>query len=144
MRRLFIAAFAFMIAGLASGVFFREFTKALDFPEGAPTMLGGVHTHLLALGVLVPLIAMALEKLFTLTASPRLFAWFFWTYVSGVTLTAVMMLWHGTLTVVGAEAGAAIAGIAGLGHILLATGFVLFFLTLGRALRRDREAVAAS
>ncbi len=32
MRRLFIAAFAFMIAGLAAGVFFREFTKALDFP----------------------------------------------------------------------------------------------------------------
>lgn len=135
MRKLYVAAFSYMVAGLAFGLFYREITKANDFPEGSPTQLASVHTHLLALGMLALLVVLALEKLFGLSQS-RLFGWFFWVYNAGVVVTAGAMVWHGTLTVVGQESTPMIAGIAGMGHIVTTAGFVLLFLTLGRALKR--------
>lgn len=133
MRRLFYAAFAYMIVGIASGLFYREFTKINDFPEGGATQLGLVHTHLLVLGFVVLLIVLLLEKAFALSES-RLFGWFFWLYNAGVVLTSAMMVWHGSLTVLGQESSAMIAGIAGLGHILLSAGMVLLFLALRKRL----------
>lgn len=141
MRKLYVAAFSYMVAGLAFGLFYRELTKLSDFPEGSPTQLASVHTHLLALGMLALLVVLALEKLFGLSRS-RLFGWFFWVYNAGVVITAGAMVWHGTLTVVGQESTPMIAGIAGMGHIVTTVGFVLLFLTLGRSLRRDQTAPA--
>ncbi|WAA66007.1 DUF2871 domain-containing protein [Microbacterium oxydans] len=129
MRRLFYAAFAYMIVGVASGLFYREFTKINDFPEGESTQLGLVHTHLLVLGFVVLLIVLLLEKVFALSES-RLFGWFFWIYNAGLVLTSAMLVWHGSLTVLGEESSSMIAGIAGLGHILLSAGMVLLFLAL--------------
>lgn len=129
MRRLFTAAFASMLLGVLSGLFYREFTKANDFPEGEFTQLGLVHTHLLVLGFVVLLIVLLLEKAFALTES-KLFGWFFWTYISGLVLTSAMMVWHGILTVVGEQSTAMVSGIAGLGHILLSAGMVFLFLAL--------------
>ena len=136
MKKLFYAAFAYMLVGVASGLFYREFTKANDFPAGEFTQLGLAHTHLLTLGFIVLLIVLALEKLFGLSRS-KLFGWFFWVYNAGVILTSALLIWHGSLTVLGQEAGGMIAGIAGLGHILLTAGMVLFFLALRRALVLD-------
>lgn len=34
MRRLFSASFAYLLAGVLSGLFYREFTKLHDFPRG--------------------------------------------------------------------------------------------------------------
>ncbi|WP_084130304.1 DUF2871 domain-containing protein [Demequina sp. NBRC 110055] len=141
MRRLYVAAFAYTIAGLASGLFYREFTKLNDFPVGETTMLSGVHTHFLALGTLALLIVLALEKLFGLSAS-RAFTWFFWLYNVALVVTAVMMTWHGMLTVLGRESGAMIAGFAGLGHMTMTAALILLFVALGKALKRD-EAHAA-
>ena len=142
MRRLFYAAFASMLAGVASGLFYREFTKLNDFPEGAPTQLGLVHTHLLVLGFVVYLIVLLLERAFTLSAS-RLFGWFFWLYTAGLVLTSAMLLWHGSLTVLGLESSKMIAGIAGLGHMLLTVGMVLLFLALRKRLPASTRAAAA-
>ncbi|MBS0023615.1 DUF2871 domain-containing protein [Microbacterium paraoxydans] len=142
MRRLFYAAFASMLAGVASGLFYREFTKLNDFPEGAPTQLGLVHTHLLVLGFVVYLIVLLLERAFTLSAS-RLFGWFFWLYTAGLVLTSAMLLWHGSLTVLGLESSKMIAGIAGLGHMLLTAGMVLLFLALRKRLPASTRAAAA-
>ncbi|GAA5211639.1 DUF2871 domain-containing protein [Microbacterium kyungheense] len=137
MRKLYYAAFAYMIAGVASGLFYREFTKLNDFPEGGSTQLGVAHTHLLTLGFVVLLIVLVLEKVFTLSAS-KLFTWFFWVYNAGVVATSAMLVWHGSLTVLGQESSKMIAGIAGAGHILLTAGMVLLFLALGTALRRSQ------
>lgn len=142
MRRLFYAAFASMLAGVASGLFYREFTKLNDFPEGVPTQLGLVHTHLLVLGFVVYLIVLLLERAFTLSAS-RLFGWFFWLYTAGLVLTSAMLLWHGSLTVLGLESSKMIAGIAGLGHMLLTAGMVLLFLALRKRLPASTRAAAA-
>jgi len=140
MRRLFYAAFASMLVGVASGLFYREFTKLNDFPEGASTQLGLVHTHLLTLGFVVLLIVLLLEKQFALSQS-RLFGWFFWTYIAGLVLTSAMMVWHGCLTVLGLESSKMIAGIAGLGHMLLAAGMILLFLALRKRLVAPATAV---
>lgn len=133
MKKLLNAAFIYMLVGVASGLFYREFTKMNDFPEGEFTQLGLAHTHLLTLGFIVLLIVLALEKVFTISRSPRLFAWFFWLYNAGVILTSAMLIWHGSLTVLGQESSAMIAGIAGLGHILITAGMIVFFVALRRA-----------
>lgn len=143
MRRLFYAAFAYMIVGVASGLFYREFTKINDFPEGASTQLGLVHTHLLVLGFVVLLVVLLLEKAFALSES-RLFGWFFWIYNAGIVLTSAMMVWHGSLTVLGQESTKMIAGIAGLGHILLSAGMVLLFLALRKRLFATKSPAAAA
>ncbi|GAA1793655.1 DUF2871 domain-containing protein [Agromyces lapidis] len=129
MLKLFYAAFAYMVVGVASGLYYRELTKSQGFPEGEFTQLGLAHTHLLTLGFIVLLIVLVLEKVFELSKSP-LFGWFFWVYNAGVILTSAMLVWHGTLTVLGEDSGAAIAGIAGLGHIVVTAGMVLLFLAL--------------
>ncbi|WP_282846349.1 DUF2871 domain-containing protein [Microbacterium oxydans] len=133
MKKIFNAAFIYMIVGVASGLFYREFTKLNDFPEGKFTQLGLVHTHLLTLGFIVLLIALVIEKVFTISRSPKLFAWFFWLYNAGVIVTSGMLIWHGSLTVLGQESSKMIAGIAGLGHMLLTAGMIVFFIALRRA-----------
>lgn len=129
MQKLFYAAFAYMIVGVGSGLFYREFTKANDFPEGQSTQLGLAHTHLLTLGFIVLLVVLVIEKVFVISKS-HLFEWFFWVYNAGVIVTSAMLIWHGSLTVMGEESTSAIAGIAGLGHIALTAGMVLLFLAL--------------
>ncbi|MDN5910646.1 MAG: DUF2871 domain-containing protein [Brevibacterium sp.] len=137
MKKIFNAAFAYMIIGVLAGLFYREFTKANDFPEGGATQLSVVHTHLLTLGFIVLLIVLVLDKVFGLSGT-KLFSWFFWTYNVGIILTAGMMVWHGSLTVLGQESNAMIAGIAGLGHIALSVGMVLLFLSLRKAIVADK------
>ncbi|MEU7895689.1 DUF2871 domain-containing protein [Nonomuraea sp. NPDC049152] len=137
MRKLYYAAHTYMILGVISGLYYRELTKLNDFT--GDTQLGVVHTHLLALGMLFHLIVLVLEKVFTLTAG-KLFNWFFWVYNAGVALTVVVMTVHGTLTVLGVQTGAAVSGIAGLGHIVLTVGLILFFVNLGKRIPANSAA----
>lgn len=140
MKKLVNAAFIYMLAGVIGGVFYREFTKLNDFPEGQFTQLGVVHTHLLTLGFIVLLIVLLLEKAFTISRSPKLFSWFFWLYNAGIVVTVAMMLWHGSLTVLGEQSNAAISGIAGIGHILLTAGMIVLFVALRRAVAQSKTA----
>lgn len=143
MNKLFYAAFIYMGLGVASGLFYREFTKANDFPAGEFTQLGLAHTHLLTLGFIVLLVVLALEKLFALSQN-SLFNWFFWTYNAGVVLTSAMLIWHGSLTVLGEESSAMIAGLAGMGHIVLAVGMVLLFLSLREGMKMTKQQESAT
>jgi hypothetical protein len=143
MKKSFYAAFTYMIIGVLAGLYYREFTKANDFPEGDFTQLGVVHTHLLTLGFIVMLIVLALDKLFGLSGS-KLFPWFFWLYNAGIVLTVGMMIWHGSLTVLGEESNAMIAGIAGLGHIALSVSLVLFFLVLRKKVVTDKAVTSGA
>lgn len=146
MKKLFYSAFGYMVIGVLSGLFYREFTKGRDF-QGY-TQLSIVHTHLLTLGFIVLLIVLILEKLLTLSAS-RLFNWFFWAYNAGLVLTSGIMVVHGILQVDGAtDVSAVIPGIAGLGHIFLSAGMVLLFLALRSrlfcaAVKNDADTPAA-
>lgn len=141
LRKLFYAAFSYMVVGVLSGLFYRELTKSRDFPADEFTQLSLVHTHMLALGFTVFLILLVLEHQFRLSRS-KLFNWFFWTYNAGLIITASMLAVHGTMTVVGSESGPATAGIAGLGHIFLTVGMILLFLNLHEVLKPHFKAKA--
>lgn len=137
MKMLFRAAHVHMILGLVSGLYYREITKAHDFT--GDSQLGVVHTHLLALGMLFFLLVLALERSFLLTEG-RLFPWFFWIYNAGLVLTVGVMTVRGTMTVLDRPSSEAIAGIAGLGHILLTAGLILFFTNLGKRIAVQKPA----
>jgi len=131
MKKLYNAALIYMIMGLVSGIYYRELTKALHFQ--GDSMLSILHTHLLILGMFFFLILIALDKQFSITHNKR-FSLFFWTYNVGVVWTIAVMAVHGTRDVLSAPSGAAIAGMAGMGHIVLTIGLILFFIILKDAL----------
>ncbi|WP_348770150.1 DUF2871 family protein [Arthrobacter sp. E3] len=60
MKKLFYSAFAYMVIGVLSGFFYREFTKGKNFTGF--TQLSVIHTHLLTLGFMVLLIVLVLER----------------------------------------------------------------------------------
>lgn len=136
LQHLLVSAFVYAGLGVAAGVFFREFTKLNDFPEGAFTQLGVAHTHLLALGFFPFLILLGLERVFSFSASKRAFGWFLGLYHSGVVITSAMLIVHGTMTVLDVPVSAAISGIAGLGHIAITGGIIALFIALRAAVRR--------
>ncbi|MEU1426536.1 DUF2871 domain-containing protein [Nocardia sp. NPDC005746] len=142
MKTLVNTAHIYMIIGVLSGLYYREITKIEHFT--GQTQLGVVHTHVLALGMLFFLIVLAVEKHFTLSAWKNLFAWFFWLYNAGLALTVAVMTLHGTLTVLGKKSNEAIALVAGLGHILLTAGLIVFFITLGKAVDGSRTVRTAA
>lgn len=127
-------AFGYAIAAMAGGVFYREFTKFNGFT--GRTSLGLVHTHLFLLGMVFFLLAALLAKQTPLRRQKQAKA-FYILYNTGVSMTAVMLLVRGLCQVLGTPLSkgldAAISGVAGLGHILLGVGLVLFFLALKKA-----------
>lgn len=138
MKALYWAAVFYLALGLAAGVFYREFTRVNEFPEGGFTQLSVVHTHLLALGFIMFLVFLALEKLFGLSRNKKPFLAFYWLYNAGILTTVAMMIWHGSLTVLGKESNAMISGIAGLGHICITVGLVVFVVLLGGAIKESQ------
>lgn len=136
MEKLFRAAIAYAVLGLTAGLFFREYTKAHDYT--VPTQLAIMHTHLLALGMMVMLIVLALEKLFGLSKT-KWFNLFYWHYNGGLLLTVAMMLVIGVREVAGQESTPMLNGIAGLGHIILTVALVFFFIALGQRISAARS-----
>ena len=133
------AAAAWTGVGLLAGLYYRELTRSTGHPGG--TQLSTTHTHFLVLGTILGLVFLVLERQFALCQS-RLFKGFFWTWIAGTAVTVGAQLFKGTLQVLGnaAAQSKAIAGISGLGHMALATAFVLFFLALRSRLRLDSAA----
>jgi len=134
MQKLAKASLSYMIIGLLSGVYFREFTKLNNFNDW--TQLSVVHTHTLILGMFFFLIVLLLEKNFQLTKHKN-FKKFYIFYNMGLGITLLMLLTHGTMTVLGKETSAAISGIAGLGHIILTVGLGFFFQVLLQSIKKD-------
>ncbi|MCT9110118.1 DUF2871 domain-containing protein [Streptomyces mirabilis] len=137
MRKSYYAAHVYMILGVISGLYYREFTKANDFT--GDTQLALMHTHLLSLGMMGFLIVLALDKQFALSGT-KLFTYFFWFYNVGIAITVAMMFVHGTETVLGDRVPEAVPLTAGLGHILLTVGLILLFVLLGKRLNESAGA----
>ncbi|NHB85460.1 DUF2871 domain-containing protein [Tessaracoccus sp. HDW20] len=127
----YFLASAYTALGLASGLFYREFTKFNGSPGG--TQLAVVHTHWLTLGAILGLIFMLLENQFELSSLPKRWKAFLITYNVGVLLTGSMMIVKGCLQVLGNSFADSpmIAGMSGLGHMSVTAGFVLLLLMLG-------------
>lgn len=131
MKKALNCALIYAIAGMAAGVYYREFTKILGF-EGT-TVLSSVHPHLLSLGMLVFLLVALFAQRTDLETYKR-YRVFMIVYNAGVTLSAAMMLVRGTLQVLAkplsSGLSASISGIAGIGHMLTGVGIILLLSTL--------------
>ena len=124
MKKLLNTAFIYALAAMAGGVFYREFTKFNGF--SGRTALGLVHTHLFLLGTVFFLLAALFSKELD-WARERNFRLFYGLYNTGLCVTAVMLVLALPLS---RGMDAAISGVAGLGHICLGAGLVVFFLSL--------------
>lgn len=137
MKKLSNAAFICTILALVAGVIYREYTKMLGFT--GETNLSLLHTHLFTLGMIFFLIVLALEVTLNLSKQ-KYFNVFFIFYNVGLSLTAIMMAIRGFLQINGGQLSkaldASVAGISGIGHILLGVGLVLFFINLKRAINK--------
>ena len=134
MRKFINWAFFYAILAMVSGVFYREFTKYQDFT--GTTTLSVVHTHLFTLGMMMFLIAALFIKQVPTMESKKLKA-FLLTYNIGLLSTVTMLTIRGITQVLNLTLApamnSAISGIAGLSHIILAIGIILFFLTIKEA-----------
>src|SRR5690606_12642766 len=133
------SAATWTVLGLASGLYYREFTKANNVSGG--TQLALTHTHALALGTLTLLVLLALAA--SLDITDRRFRWGIIVWQAGLGLTFGAMLVKGSLQVLNHAAAdsPALAGVAGLGHMTLTAAFVLLFLGLGAALSAGEQEV---
>ena len=92
-----------------------------------------VHTHLFLLGTVFFLLAALFSKELD-WARERNFRLFYGLYNTGLCVTAVMLAVRGAAQVLALPLSrgmdVAISGVAGLGHICLGAGLVVFFLSL--------------
>ena len=139
MKRLLLwTSFGYAIAGMAGGVFYREFTRFMGgFSER--TTLSFLHTHLFMLGVIVFLVAFLLDRHLHFS-DHKLFWPFYGIYNAGLVVTVAGLLARGITQVQGAALSsggeAAISGVSGLGHIALGTGIILLFIMLLKRAKR--------
>ena len=132
MKKMINTAFTYALLAMAGGVFYREFTKFNHFT--GQTHLGFVHTHLFILGMIGFLVVALFVKNLPDVLADRKFKVFYILYNFGLCITAVTLAWRGIIQVlsvpVSSGLNASISGIAGIGHILLGIGIVLFFLII--------------
>lgn len=138
-------SFAYLVAGLAAGVFAREFVKFRVF-EG-DSILNIVHPHLLGLGMIFSLLIYLWLKTQDQSQLKRYENAILLTN-AGLLLTSVMLVLRGIIEVLGnyfqTIPSAAVAGVAGLGHIALAAGLVWTLLLVVKSPKTVQAAVIKS
>lgn len=134
LKKILNTSFFYAILAMVAGVFYREFTKFNGFTGN--TTLSVVHVHLFMLGATLFLLVLLLEKQFNLTKNKN-FNKFYIIYNTGLMLTIIMFLVRGVIQVRNIELTnmitSAISGIAGIGHIILGIGIIIFFLTVKKS-----------
>lgn len=136
MKKSIWIAFIYAIAAMVGGVFYREFTKFYNYSD--TTSLAVVHLHLFVLGaVIFLLIALFYNKLQLNQA--KLWKPFLIVYNIGLPFMVIMFLVRGIMQVVGYDGGAMISGIAGVSHITLGAGIILFFIMLLQAVGKNQS-----
>lgn len=131
MKKYINSALIYALVGMLSGVFYREFTKINDY-TGA-TKLSLLHGHYLSLGLFFFLIVMILEKQwgFSENGSDKIG---FLLYHLGLNITGLGFLVRGVMEVTSVPLtrglNASIAGVSGIGHILLAVGLVMLLIKI--------------
>ena len=137
-EKIFKTSFFYSILAMISGVFYREFTKFQGFT--GKTSLSVTHVHLFALGAAMFLMVLILDKNFAFSKHEK-FKKFFNTYNIGVIFMVIMLYIRGINQVLNTSlskgADAAISGLAGLSHIIIAAGIIRFYLILKDRIKED-------
>lgn len=143
MKKLLNTSFGYLIAGLAAGVFYREFTKFTGFV--GKTTLDVLHPHLLMLGMGMFLVLALAARQAPALLENRSWKRFYLLYNLALPSTAVMLLVRGVTQVLAQTQSlvlsrgmdAAISGIAGLAHILMAVALFFLFSALKSVLAAE-------
>jgi len=140
MKKYFIGSIIYAAIALAMGVFFREFTKAYSYT--GVTALSYNHVHLFVLGTLMFILLALLSRQIDINHS-KLFKASFIVYNVGIGLTCLMFTIRGIMQVTKYKTNTTmIAGLAGIGHIVLAVGIILMivsFITLATIKSKDKK-----
>ncbi|MEI4803522.1 DUF2871 domain-containing protein [Bacillus sp. FJAT-51639] len=131
MKKLYNAAFTYLIIGLLSGVFAREYSKAQGI-QGT-TSLYKLHTHVLVLGFIFFLLALALSKLFAVHEEKSFNMWFI-VYNLGLVLTVGSMATRGLLQLNGTDFKG-LSHIAGMSHTIIGIALVWFMILLKKSFK---------
>ena len=131
MKKLINLSFIYFILAMIAGVFYREFTKFLDFTD--KTTLSVIHSHLLTLGTFMFFI-LALFSINTNLLEHKKFNTFLKVYNISLPLMVITMVIRGVLQVLGIDLSSAlnasISGISGIAHILMLISFLMLFSVL--------------
>lgn len=132
MKKMINTAFIYMIVGLVGGVFYREFTKFNGFV--GKTSLGVVHTHFIVMGMVMFLLLACLVKATPGLIENKRFKQFYTVYNIALPFMGAMFIVRGVVQVLAIELAkglnAAISGIAGISHILMAVALFMLFSAL--------------
>ncbi len=132
MKKMINTAFIYMIVGLVGGVFYREFTKFNGFV--GKTSLGVVHTHFIVMGMVMFLLLACLVKAMPGLIENKRFKQFYTVYNIALPFMGAMFIVRGVVQVLAIELAkgpnAAISGIAGISHILMAVALFMLFSAL--------------
>ena len=134
MKRLMNASIVYGVLGLIGGVFYREFIKLKGF--STYTSLSVVHTHYFMLGMMFFLILALLEmNLHFMNDRTKRYVFF---YHLGLNLTVIMLMIRGVIQVVYLNSlttalNVVIAGIAGIGHLILGISLIMILISIKNA-----------
>lgn len=139
MKKLINKAYIYAILGICGGVFYREYTKYMNFT--GKTMLAFVHTHLLILGMFFFLI-LALFAMNTNLEQLKNYSKFMILYQIGLLGTVTMMIVRGIMqvnnTLLSTGINGMISGVAGIFHIILTIAIIMLFMMLKKVERNKR------
>lgn len=141
MKKLVNVFGIYLFFGLVAGVFGREFPKFFDFK--GYSALSVLHVHILMLGAFLFLI-LILFAMNTSLLTQKSFSRFFKIYNIGFPFMAIMLLVRGIVSVTGKDLSkgmdAAISGISGISHIMLAFAFFYLFQAIKSSVSDRKEA----
>lgn len=127
----------YFILAMVAGVFYREYTKALDF-QGR-TALAFVHGHFLVLGTLLMLIVLILAKVINVDEEKKMKP-FLVLHSIGLPLMGGCLFVRGIFQVKGtllsSAADHAISGIAGVSHVLVFIALLMLLLSVKSAVTK--------
>ncbi|EEM04847.1 hypothetical protein BHU24_25760 [Bacillus pseudomycoides] len=129
MKKLYYASFVYLVIGLLSGVFAREYAKSKGILGS--TLLNLLHTHTLVLGFLFFLIALALAKSFAFHKVKGFNMWFI-VHNIGLILTLSSLATRGLLQLNGADFKG-LAYIVGISHSIIGLTLIWFMMLLKKS-----------
>ena len=134
MKKYINRSIFYALLAMVGGVFYREFTKIMNFT--GTTSLGKVHVHLLVLGTFAYLIAALFSKQIDFEKE-KSFKLFKYLYDVGLLITVIMLVVRGITQVLQINLSkgisASISGIAGIGHILTGVGFICLLISFSKS-----------
>lgn len=131
MKKYINMAIFYAVLAMIAGVFYREFTKYMNF-EGSTSLLR-IHPHLFTLGMMMYLLIYLISLSLNFDENNKIDKHLKF-YNIGLILSAVMMFVRGLTEVLAKDLSngqeAMISGMAGLGHVILGVSLILILLEI--------------